>query len=79
MSDDAPKAQGTPEETQRPALGVLFVAAALALALVLSFVALVAYMAFSPRQTVTPPARGAPAGAPEGSLLSTKTTIDRRT
>ena len=79
MSDDAPRAPETPEETPKPALGVLFLAAALALALVLSFVALVAYMAFSPRETANPPAHGRPAKAPEGMLPSIKTTTGRRT
>lgn len=62
MSDDAPKPSETPGETPPPpGLGILFLAAALALALILSFVALVAYMAFSPRATVNPPSQGAPA------------------
>jgi hypothetical protein len=77
MSDDAPKAQETPEETPKPGLGLLFIAAALALALVLAFVALMAFVAFSPRQTVNPPSHGAATkAAPEGRLPSIKTTPD---
>jgi hypothetical protein len=44
-----------PASSPPSGLGILFLAAALALMLVLSFVALIAYMAFSPPKTVNPP------------------------
>jgi hypothetical protein len=70
MSDEKARAGEKPTEATPPAgLGLLFIAAALALALVLSFVALLAYVAFSPRAPVNPPARPAPAkSSPEGNL-----------
>jgi len=77
MSDEKEKPEGT---APPPGLGLLFFAAALALTLVLSFVALLAYMAFSPRATVNPPPRAAPAKpAPEGNLLRGDPRFDRRT
>jgi hypothetical protein len=72
----------TPKEPTPPpnGLGILFLAAALALALVLALVALVAYMAFSPRPTVNPPSHAPSAKpAPEGRLRSSDARLDRRT
>ena len=67
MSDDEAKAEETPGKEPPTGLGILFLAAALALALVLSLVALVAYRAFSPPKTVNPPSNQAPTKAvPEG-------------
>ena len=61
-------------------LGVLFIAAALALGLVLSLVALVAYMAFSPQKTVNPPSVPSSKPAHEGRLLlDAMPRLDRRT
>ena len=82
MSDDAPMPEETPEKAPQPSAGlaILFFAAAVALALVLTFVALMAYMAFSPPRTVNPlPQPASTKPAHEGSLLRPGGTTDRRT
>jgi hypothetical protein len=81
MSEEKAKAGEKSEETTPPTgLGLLFFAAALALALVLSFVGLLAYMALSPRPAVTPPTPAAPAKpAPQGNLHGDAMRLDRRT
>lgn len=58
MSDPEKTPAETPADpTQQPptGLGIIFLAAALALAFVLALVALLAYMAFSPAKSVNPP------------------------
>ena len=72
-----PKAE--PAATPPSGLGILFLAAALALMLVLSFVALIAYMAFSPSKTVNPPSLPSASPAHEGRWLAPGPAIDRRT
>ena len=81
MSDaEKSPADPPPEQTPPPnGLGVLFIAAALALALVLSFVALVAYMAFSPPRSVNPPSAPSAKPAHEGRLLTGAAPRFRRT
>jgi hypothetical protein len=81
MSDEKAGAGEKPEETTPPTgLGLLFFAAALALALVLSFVGLIAYVALSPQKAVNPPTPAAPAKpAPEGNLHGEAIRLDRRT
>lgn len=84
MSDDEPRPEATPENAPPPPppadLGILFLAAAVALALILLCVAMMAYMAFSPRKGVNPLPQPAPTKAlPEGSLLRPGGTTDRRT
>jgi hypothetical protein len=71
----------TPTEPTPPptGLGILFLAAALALGLVLSFVALIAYMAFSPSRTVNPPSVPSSKPAHEGRLLPAALPGVRRT
>lgn len=54
MSDEE-KSPADPTPQPPTGLGILFLAAALALAFVLALVALVAYMAFSPPKSVNPP------------------------
>lgn len=81
MSEEKPSAEETPADAPPPTgLGVLFLAAALALLLVLSFVALIAYAAFSPGATANPPPRTAPVKpAPEGNMYRAAPGIDRCT
>ena len=74
MSEDAK--DPTPPPT---GLGILFLAAALALGLVLSLVALVAYMAFSPPRTVNPPAVPSTKPTHEGRLVVHASPLFRRT
>jgi hypothetical protein len=69
MSDPEKTPAQTPADlTPQPptGLGILFLAAALALAFVLALVALVAYMAFSPAKSVNPPTQPSAAPAPQG-------------
>ena len=60
-------------------LGILFIAAALALGLVLSLVALIAYVAFSPPRSVNPPSVPSTKPAHEGRRLSGAAPSVRRT
>lgn len=78
--DKSPAAEAKADPASPPSgLGILFLAAALALALVLSFVALIAWMAFSPPKTVNPPSLPSAKPAHEGRLLGPARAIDRRT
>ncbi len=79
---DAEKSPGeTPAEPTPPppGLGILFLAAALALGLVLSVVALIAYVAFSPPRTVNPPPLPSAKPAHEGRGPLPEAPRDRRT
>ncbi|MEP7126903.1 MAG: hypothetical protein ABJE95_38585 [Byssovorax sp.] len=81
MSDTekAPEEKPVDPTTPPTGLGILFLAAALALAFVLALVALVAYMAFSPAKIVNPPSAAPAKPAHEGHLLVDEAALDRRT
>jgi hypothetical protein len=82
MSDPEKTPAETPADpTAQPptGLGILFLAAALALAFVLALVALVAYMAFSPQKSVNPPSLPSAKPAHEGRAPLPEAPRDRCT